>query len=237
MKHLLKLIFLTFYISNAANAQPIVSLGELKIGMTEIEFLELPEVKSKTIQDIGNKKNDLNDNVVWKKTADSTIPDSFSRRPELWKIHTPEYIKYEFKMSTGVKDGMNKDLYKTTLEFYKNKLVLIDLDISGSFHTFVEILTKKYGKPVVVGKMKKEICQNGYGVKSEHDTGYTTSNWGLERDISGRLMLLNSECGKYPGAFYQITNKQGEAVKELERVAAQEAFNKANSEKSSSSKL
>ena len=229
--------FLVLLLSSAAIAQPIVNIGELKIGMTEQEFLEISEIKSRNIQDAGHKRYNSNENTIWKKTRDSVVPESYARFPEHWKIYTPEYIKYNFNMQTGIKDIMGKDSYDTDVEFYKNELVSIRLSVGGSFSKFEEVLKEKYGNPITKNNMTKETCQNGYGAKTEHNTGSISSIWGETSEVVARLSIFNSSCGKYPGSSYSIGSKKSLTVFQLEMKAKQESKNIETKEKASTSKL
>jgi hypothetical protein len=61
-----------FFLSSAL-AQPIVGVGNFKIGMTEQEFKELPDIQSKRIQDYSNYSYRSTDSDVWRKTNLSLI--------------------------------------------------------------------------------------------------------------------------------------------------------------------
>ena len=204
MKKLFATTIFLFILTNSAIAQPIVSIGGLTIGMTEQDFLEIPEIKSRNIQDVGNKNS--KDSDVWKKTADSNVP-------EYRKIYTPEYIIYEFKMATGVKGHMGRDSYDATVEFYKNELISISLDLTGQSLEFNDILTEKYGKPVFKNTMTKKTCQNAYGAKTEHLTGYISKTWGGNNQVSALMLTSSSNCDKESGTSYSVSNKKSSIVR------------------------
>lgn len=115
------------FFSSAAISQPIVGIGELRIGMPEDEFLNLQDIKSKNTQDASSKKFNSSDRDVWKKNHESAVPDSYARMPQYWKIYTPEYVVYEFKFATGIKDISGKDSYDATVDFYKKELISVRL--------------------------------------------------------------------------------------------------------------
>lgn len=238
MKNSAAAIVILIFFSSSAISQPIVSIGELRIGMPEDEFLNLQDIKSKNTQDASSKKFNSSDRDVWKKNHESAVPDSYARMPQYWKIYTPEYVVYEFKFSTGIKDISGKDSYDATVDFYKKELISVRINISKSFSQFKDILTEKYGSPTVKDNMTKEICQNGYGAKSEHNTGYMTWSWEGKGPIEASLMLSNSDCGKYPVASYFIRNSNIKLlVSELERKARQAAMSEDTKAKAASSKL
>lgn len=242
MTQRLFVFFMALLLTMLAQAQEIRGVGNIRIGMSESEFLELPEIKSKNIQDAGKKKWDSNDGDVWKKTSESIVPESYAQTPYYWKIYTPDYVKYNFQMATGIKnDSRDKDLYDAAAEFYKGELIKIKLSIppATSFFQFKDVLTEKYGKPTRRNNMSKVICQNGYGVKSEHDDGYITLDWGSDKDqIEASLMISNRDCGEHSFSSYTILHKQKNTlVSNLERKAQDSAQKEVIKTKATSSKL
>ena len=237
MKKFISTTFLALLLASAAIAQPIVGIGEIRIGMSEQEFLQTAEIKSKNLQDASLRKHSTSGSDLWKKTRDSVVPESYARFPEHWKIYTPEYSEYTFKMSTGIKDFMDRDSYDTTVQVYKNEVIYISIQISSSATKFIDILNAKYEKSVVKDNMTKETCQNGYGAKTEHNTGYIANTWGQSNKISAMVMLSSSNCGKYAGASYSISDEKRMQVSEIERKAKQEAKSNETKEKAASSKL
>ena len=237
MKKFISTTFLALLLASAAIAQPIVGIGEIRIGMSEQEFLQTAEIKSKNLQDESLRKYSTSESDLWKKTSDSIVPKHYETYPELWKIYTPEYSEYRFKMSTGIKDFMGRDLYDTTVQVYKNEVIHISIQISASATKFIDILNAKYEKSVVKDNMTKETCQNGYGAKTEHNKGYIANSWGESNKISAMVMLSSSNCGKYAGASYSISGEKRSQVSEIERKAKQEAKSNETKEKAASSKL
>jgi hypothetical protein len=237
VKKFISTTFLALLLASAAIAQPIVGIGEIRIGMSEQEFLQTAEIKSKNLQDASLRKHSTSGSDLWKKTRDSVVPESYARFPEHWKIYTPEYSEYTFKMSTGIKDFMDRDSYDTTVQVYKNEVIYISIQISSSATKFIDILNAKYEKSVVKDNMTKETCQNGYGAKTEHNTGYIANTWGQSNKISAMVMLSSSNCGKYAGASYSISDEKRMQVSEIERKAKQEAKSNETKEKAASSKL
>lgn len=230
---MIKLVISTLMVIFASSvmAQPIVSIGNFKIGMTEEEFKEVPDIKSKKIQDFNNYGYKSTDSDVWRKTNES-------RNSTYSRIYLPELIEYSFKMATGVKDYRGKDLYDATAKFYKNELISINLNISISSSQFREILTEKYGKPFTENNMKKEICQNGYGAKTEHNDGSLSWIWKETGPIQASVSITSFSCGKYSGAFYNIANSSiNNIVSSLEREAEKNDKIEEMKKKASSSTL
>ena len=237
VKKFISTTFLALLLASAAIAQPIVGIGEIRIGMSEEEFLQAAEIKSKNLQDASLRKYSTSESDLWKKTSDSIVPKDYERYPEMWKIYTPEYNEYTFKMSTGIKDYMDRDSYDTTVKVYKKEVISISILISASSIKFIDILNVKYGNSIVKDNMTKETCQNGYGAKTEHNTGYIANTWGQNNKISATVMLSSSNCGKYAGASYSISSEKNSQVSEIERKAKQAAKSNEAKEKASSSKL
>jgi hypothetical protein len=233
VKKLLVVITSAIVFASSVTAQPIVSIGNFKIGMTEEEFRELPDIKSKTIQDYSNYSYRSTDSDVWRNTNESR--NSTYRHS---RIYSPGYIEYTFKMATGVKDFRGKDSYGATAKFYDNQLIEIRLDLSASASQFTDILTEKYGKPTVVDGMKKEICQNGYGAKTEHNTGSLFWVWKGKGPVEAEVSITMFSCGKYSGAGYSVSDaKKISFVRKLERDAEKNAKNEEVKSKASSSIL
>jgi hypothetical protein len=232
VKKLLAFMTSAIVFASSVVAQPIVSIGNFKIGMTEEEFRELPDIKSKTVQDFSNYSYRSTDSDVWRKTNESRNSTYGGR------IYSPEYVEYTFKMSTGVKDFAGKDSYGTKAIFYKNQMIEIRLDISGSSTQFTDILTEKYGKSIFVDGMKKETCQNGYGAKSEHNTGSLVWTWKSTGPVEANVSLSSFSCGKLSGAGYTVSDAQKRSfVRNLERDAEKNSINEEVKSKASSSTL
>ena len=174
MKKIFSLLIL--FLSSISNAQPIVGLGDFKIGMSLDEFLQVPDIVNLGVHDISTQtSSDYTDKIlkrtkgkVWKQTSESAVDD-------YKKIYTPGIIDFEFSMALGIK-SYSDDSYEVKLRFYENKLIQIKLPTIRL--EFEDLLTSKYGKPIIENKTKKVICQNGYGAKSEHLDGSMYSKWG-----------------------------------------------------------
>ena len=239
MKKLFVSTILTFLLTNTALAQAIVGIGDYKIGMSEQQFLELPEIKVKTIKDASNKDWPYN-SFIWKKTSSSIPPERFAINPQLakmWKIYSTEYTTYDFMMSTGIKDELGKDEYETLIDFYKNEMISIRLILKKSYNQFDEVLLEKYGKPKTRNNLKRETCQNAYGARTEHDSGNIMSVW-EGQPVEAFLMITTRGCGKYITNTYTIENSQKKsALVELESKARDGSSNQDIKSKASSTKL
>jgi hypothetical protein len=225
-------------------AQPIVGIGDLKIGMSEQKFLDLPYIKGKKIQDAGRRSSlDLIDGDIWRQTSDSDVPEYLVRLlgPELSirnKIYSPHHSKYEFKLRTGVKNKSGTDEYDAVTEFYKKELIDISLTIGSSSSAFIDILTTKYGEPYQVNKMTKESCQNESSVSTEHDTGVVAFKWGENAPIEASVVNVRMNCGKNLGSYYSVHNRAAVTlVTTLLAKGASEAITKFKQSKAAASKL
>jgi hypothetical protein len=221
---------LVAYMSHTV-AQPIVSIGDLKIGMTEEEFLVLPIIKSKNIQDYSKKNFNASEYDVWKKTSESRNSTYRSR------VYLPDNVEYEFKMATGVKDLLGKDAYDVTAKFYKGELIRIQMNLSLSLPDFKNILTEKYGNPTLDDNMKKVTCQNTYGAKSEHYDGYRSWDWGGESEVKASLFMSSISCGKFGSMYFIGNTKKYNFVLSAEKKAEEDERNEVIKAKASSSKL
>jgi hypothetical protein len=204
----IKVIFaaLAMLTIQAVSAQNIIGVGSLKIGMSEQSFLDLDEVKNKTIKDSSAKNYGDSDYVVYKKTTQSNVEDYA-------KIYDKERTRYEFKMSIGVADREGKDLYTTLVDFYKDKLIHVQVVLNSADADFQKILTEKYGKPVTLDKVKKVVCQNGYGAKTVHNDGFFTYDWGTKNTVNASLMYGFSDCGRMITMGYSVSD--GKKYKEM----------------------
>lgn len=233
VKKFLAFISSSIVFASSVVAQPIVSIGNFKIGMTEEEFRELPDIKSKSIKDFSSFSFRSTDSDVWRNTNESRN-SSYSHL----RIYSPGIVEYTFKMATGVKDFMGRDSYGVKAKFYDNQLIEINLDIGASTSQFRDILTEKYGMPTAVDGMKKETCQNGYGAKTEHNTGSLLWNWKGKGPVEAVVSITSFSCGKYSGSAYNVSDADKISfVRKLERDAEKNAKNEEVKTKASSSAL
>lgn len=172
------------------------------------EFLELPTVKGKSIREKTKTYESPKSFEVLKITS-STKFDEYLLEGRIKdpaakhnRIYSSDIEKYEFVVSLGIKDVTGKDEYKMNATFYKGGLIFIGTRSAN--REFERILTEKYGKPVIDDKSKIEICQNGYGAKSEHINGSIDHYWGRGKAVEAKYYIGNFSCGKYPYSGYQV---------------------------------
>jgi hypothetical protein len=177
--------FILFFVSALANAQPITSIADLKIGMTEAQFFEISDVKSKEVRDKTDQPpsdwlsqhSGKDTGIVWKQTSKSTV-DRYEA------IHSPGIADYSFVMPLGVRSSQGES-YNVVARFLENILIRVYVYKGG--REFEEILERKYGRPGKEDKTKIEVCQNGYGAKTEHRYGALSSVWGQGSPIVAKM--------------------------------------------------
>jgi hypothetical protein len=187
-------------------AQEIKGIGDFTIGMSVEEFLDLPIIKEKNIQDKASRKYSTDERDLWKTTADSQV-EKHNR------VYSADVVKFEFKAPMGVPDFLGKDSYGVTTKFYKGKLAQVYVSDAGM--EFEKILTAKYGKPIKEDKTKRVICQNGYGAKSSHIDGSESTIWGKSKKITATFHYFFYDCGK-GGSSYWV--EEGATVKVMDRI-------------------
>ena len=183
-------------VASSVFSQKITGFGEYKIGMSSSEFLSLDEIKILNLKDKIKKMYVPDGGDLWKTTSDSDLEAG-------WKVYSPEVIKFEFNLATGIENG-DKGSYRAEILLYKNKLV--NLIIFKPPTEFEKILTEKYGKPKHIDKTKKVVCQNGYGAKTEHFDGLVTEHWADKGDVIAELEHAYYDCGKVTWG-YTVKNK------------------------------
>lgn len=181
---------LTFILIMCATAtsfgQEITGISDFKIGMSMEEFLELPLIKEKNIQDKASQTSSTCELCVWKTSVDSPV-DKYIR------VYSADIVQFEFKAPMGVPKTFKEDSYDTKIQFYKGKLASVYVFDTQNFY---ELLTAKYGRPIEEDKTKLVKCQNGYGAKSEHFAGTNSSIWGKGKKITATLREFFWGCGR-----------------------------------------
>jgi len=226
-----KILFFSVFICGYVGAQPVVGVGDIKVGMTEMDFLQVSDIKSKSIQDFSGKKGDFF-SIVWKRNSDSGN-SAFGD-----KIYSKEYIKYYFKLETGVINHRGSDIYDVVANFYKGELISIDINVGVSANDFVTILSEKYGKPNFIDETKKSVCQNSYGAKTEHNDGSRYWNWGGGNHIVASIGMFAGDCGKNFASTYSIKNiEKSNLIFNIEKNLAEDFKKSETKAKASSSRL
>ena len=193
-------------------AQEIKGMSDFTIGMSVEEFLDLPLIKEKNIQDKASRNYPYrtDERVVWKTTADSQL-GKYHRKYD--RIYSADIVKFEFKAPMGVPGHSGEDSYDVTTKFYKGKLAQVDIPNPG--RDFDKILTTKYGKPIKEDKLKSVVCQNDYGVESSSIVGSTSTIWGKGKKITATLGNFYFGCGR---ASFSYTVEESATVKVMDRI-------------------
>ena len=236
---MMKMIFwfcLTLFCNGIVYSQPITGLGGITIGMSETEFLALPEINAKHLKDAGTQSyKDTKSVVIYKQTLESKGEYVFSQ------IFTPEHTNYEFQIPIGIKKsyGDKADvLFNVSVEIYKEKVYEVKVDILSAYQEVEKLLIEKYGAPKETGKMKTVTCQNGYGAKTEHNDGTGTVTWGDKSEVTAEIRTTFSQCSKYISINYLINHKKTkELVAKLEDTGRRDAKAAELKAKAGSSKL
>lgn len=223
------IVLATLLVSNA-NAQPIIGIGDFKIGMPIIDFLNSPEIRNKTIKESssGDSLSQMSDEETVFKTDSKTQVEDYRR------IFSEGLKKYQFKMSLGEGEISKPTL---TAEFYEG--ILIKLFVKEGFSLdFRKLLIKKYGEPKVTNNMKLVVCQNGYGAKFERLEGVLTYEWGSDNPINAEIRVSFTNCGKDSFIFYTVKDVAKEELKyEAEHKLFKAYIKEIEQKKSASSKL
>lgn len=214
--------------SSISFAQDITGVGDFKIGMSLEEFLDLPLIKNKNKKDKSGMRNAfIDENELLQTTADSKVVS-------LDRVYSSDVIKFEFKAPMGVPSGPSGDSYPVSTRFYKGKLAQIAVLNAA---TFLQILKDKYGKPVVVDKVKEVTCQNQFGAMSKKLDGVSRNIWGRGKKITAEIVFTFADCGKVSTTeYYVVENTLGNAMVRSENdgrkvFEAEEAKSKINASK------
>jgi hypothetical protein len=230
MRKIVAFIFITFATATSF-AQEIKGIGDFKIGMSLEEFLDLPLIKAKTLQDKASQKNSIKESDLWKTTADSKV-SGYDR------VYSASVVKFEFLAPLGVPTHYDHryggDIYEVTTKFYEGKLALAKVSAPGV--DFEKILTEKYGQPNKEKVPELVSCQNGYGAISSHFNGVQATIWGKGKKISATLSFFHYGCGEVVRWY---TVEETTIVKAINRIdengskaaAAEEAKVKAGASK------
>jgi hypothetical protein len=115
MKNKFSFYFIGIIFSGFVSAQPITGIGELKIGMSEVDFLALPDMKSRKILDAAEQSYKNSDDIIYRTTIASKVGD---------KVYLPDVAMYKLKLPIGVPETLSKkDFYDVRVVIYQNKIV------------------------------------------------------------------------------------------------------------------
>lgn len=229
------LISLILLIATNVYSQQIIGIGDLKIGMSNEQFLSLPDIKLKRIGEKNRFAVKPNANEILRMTVDTQLEAGFFLG---LRVYSSDIIKYEFLYALGMPNYSGKDEYRIEATFYKDKLSKIH--VWDAVLSFKSILEQKYGQPVVKDDTKIEICQNSYGAKTEHTSGTKYHKWGENESVEASFDTGSSAgtCGKYPYVGYTVTNKSDVVeITKITREGMLKAIAERNREKATGSKL
>jgi hypothetical protein len=232
---------ITLTLCGAAIAQPIIGIGELNIGMTMIDFLELPEIKSMGIHDISERTSlDISStNVraskgkVWKNTQKSEINYGVK------KIYSSDITEFEFLMSTGVVSSstFKTDWYPFVIRFFNNELIRISItQIEPDSQKFIQLLTDKYGGPTKDEKTNPTLCWSKFFQEElTYLNGSIVYNWG-SKAVKAQIRT-NQYCAKKSTEYYIIDEIKDSLVNKIEQKIEREINEAESKKKASSSRL
>ena len=206
-RRLVTFILITFG-TTTLFAQEVNGVGDFKIGMSLEDFLELPLIKDKNVQDKASRKYSTNESDAWKTTAESQVN-------EYERVYSGEVVKFDFITPLGIPNIIGEDSHKVTTTFYKGKLAKVYIPQVGS--EFETVLPAKYGRPIRVDKTKSVTCQNGYGAKSSHLDGAESTIWGNGKKVTATLKFSFYGCGN-GGRSYLV--EDGAIAKVIDRIEA-----------------
>lgn len=235
------IIFFAFFLNSLVWAQNVEGIGDFKIGMSITQFLENQSIKVKTLRDRVNTYEFPKLNEVLKVSMETKFEEYLAggviKDPSIGfhKVYSTDIEKYEFFYPLGVNNFMGKDEYKMEATFFKGRLIFLGTKDGNS--EIKKILVEKYGAPIVEDKSKMEICQNGYGAKTEHMNGTINSFWERGKPIEAKYYFGNFSCGKYPHSGYEVYSlKEYSEVNLIQqqgriKFESEEAMNKAGRSK------
>lgn len=129
----------------------IVGIGDLRLGISEKEFLALPQ----TTYNLQNR-----------------LPRGQTDTP------VPGVRVYHSTLDLGINNFYFSSRYSVDLYFYNDELVKIVVDTSLTPRERIEeTLIAKYGAPVVKSETKKDVCVNQQGNLFDWKRGQVTGEW------------------------------------------------------------
>ena len=178
-----------------AQAQ-IMGIGDLKIGISEKEFLALPQ----TAYNLQNR-----------------LPRA--------QIDTPVsgVRVYHSTLDLGINNFYFSTRYSVDLYFYNDELVKIVLDSSlVPRERIEEALIAKYGVPITTAETKKDICVNQQGKLFDWKRGRVTGEW-RTGETRGVLFTEFGDCAVKDASYTVEDVKKSESM--YKALAAQRKQN------------
>jgi hypothetical protein len=213
MKRLFFTLALIAFISNSY-AQDITGINNYSIGMGIDKFLALRNMNHRE-QKEKNRNAPMvpQDNSIWRTDTNSDLPPTA-------RYYSENNIKFEFYGGTGVRNWDGRDDYLFEANFYRGELVRISIDEAGS--NFIDILKSKYGEPTYSNGMRDQVCQNGFGAKTVHQSGETIYTWGKSSPVNSYYRVNMSNCGRRVTS-YSVADVSKDAARNREEIAAKDA--------------
>lgn len=233
MKQILYVLLLSIHFF-AHGAEDISGIGDLKIGMSESDFLSLQVIAQKTpsekIYKTTNYKNilDNEEGDLWVITSESDVKDED-------KVFSTDIVKYEFRYPIRLNENQTVN-YKAKAIFYKKRLVEVSLS-NMNYLTFKKLLTEKYGPGVEENKTKTVICQNDYGSRLEMFEGTIKTVWGRGKKITSDLQQTMNNCKLGPSSYAVIDKQATMNIKQSESEKMKKLLNERKKERISNSGL
>ncbi len=219
-----------------SNAQPIASVSNINIGMSEDEFLHSPSLQGMRVMDMGWKYRGLDAGEVWR-TKSGLRPQNDEE-----KISGASTAKYFFLLPLfpDLSHGSIAGLWmsRVNVYFYEGKLASIDVVNPPEKAQLLDTLKAKYGDAKVVNGMKIVTCQNELGAKFDHDDGTLMYRWGEGKPVVAEYRIKKWNCENGLAREYQVFDRvsynklrseesrlmQAEKDNELKQKAQNSAF-------------
>lgn len=233
----MKPIFYSFLLAFTVNvyaADDISGIGDLKVGMSQNDFLALPIIEHKIPSEKKYKitiyKNilDNEEGNLWVITSDSNVRDED-------RVFSPDVVKYEFRYPIQL-DEQQRVAYKTKAIFYKDQLIEISLS-NMNYLTFKKLLTEKYGSGITENKSRTVICQNDYGSRVEMFEGTIKTVWGRGKKIGSVLQQTMTNCKLGPSSYTVSDLQSAKVMNVVEKSKMQQLLNEKKKERISNSGL
>lgn len=174
--------------NSSNNENQILGLGDLKLGMSEKDFLALPQTKynqQQRIQGIQNK-------------------------------NFPEGVNVHYStLDIGVNNSYFSGRHYVDLYFFNDELVRIVVDTTLTPRERIgEALTLKYGKPNTKDETRKDVCVNNQGNLMDWKIGRVTGEW-RAGETRGILFNEYSNCAIKEATYTAENIKKSEQMQKI----------------------
>lgn len=135
----------------SASRPQITGIGDLKLGMSEQQFLALPQTE--------------------RGMRDRIVPDKITQPADDVRV-------YKSRVDLGIANAFLSTSYSIDVFFYKDELVKIVVDTNFvPRERFEETLVAKYGTPSITSSVKHDSCVNRQGNFFDWKIGKLTGEW------------------------------------------------------------